>query len=478
MGVKKIYILTNFSAYLKSYSPIIVVGEQLNMLKRAGYEPVLIASQGWNPPESSIFDSIKTERIFQPIIDGTTVDDAFEREVERIYGELNEIIDDNSVVITHDLIFLPDYVKHNVACRRIAAERPSISWMHWIHSATSPGVLIQERAMFGEKYKQHLSEKFPNSVICFPNAYDIPRVARNFGYEEDEVYEVPHSSDLSQILSPRFKRLYDEKRLGDSEVLMCLPLRLDRGKQAEMNIRLIAGCRRRGMTAHVVFCDFQSTGDDKVVYREELKKLAIEQGVEDCVTFLSEFDESAKMEVGHTEVLLFQAMCNVFLSASKSETYSLVAQEAMGFGNLCILNHDFAPMRQIYGQNAIYKQFSSNIGIDGQDGEITTTYSDIDAYFNDIATHTQYWLEHDKTLRGKTWVRVYRNPDYIFKQFVEPLLTRSNDDAEEIQEAEIFDRDTSVLRVAADTIGSIEPETLSREDNPARYQVDSEPTVS
>lgn len=425
---KQVYILTNFSAYLKSYSPIIVVGEQLLMLKRAGYEPTLITSQGWNPPEDSIFNSVRTERIFQPIIDGTVVDEAFELEVEKLYQELDEIIQDNSTVITHDLIFLPDYVKHNVACRRIASKRPSINWLHWIHSATSPGTLIQERAMFGEKYKQHLSEKFPNSVVCFPNAYDIPRVARNFGFEEDEVFEVPHSTNPIEGMQPIVQRLYDDKLLAQCDVLMVYPLRLDRGKQAEMNVRFVAACKEAGLYAHLVICDFQSTGGDKVVYRENLKKLAQELNAD--VTFLSEFDESASMESSHQVVLDLFTISNIFMLPSKSETYSLIAQEAMLKGNLCILNHDFMPMRQIYGKNALYRQFSSNIAFDGQDGDINTTHSDINGYFKDMATHIRYWLENDKVLAGKTWVRTRRNPDYIFRNYVEPLILRRNENAE------------------------------------------------
>ena len=51
------------------------------------------------------------------------------------------------------------------------------------------------------------------------------------------------------------------------------------------------------MTFHVVFCDFQSTGGDKVTSREELKALAERLEVADRVTFLSEFEELVSTEV-------------------------------------------------------------------------------------------------------------------------------------------------------------------------------------
>lgn len=426
--MKEIFILTNFSAFLRSYSPIIVVGEQIKQMTRAGYKPVLIASEGWDPPEDSIFSTVETRRITPAHVynEPKEFNETDLKEIEQLYESINDILPDDATVITHDLIFLPDYVKHNVACRRIASARPSIAWIHWIHSATSPHTLINERSMYGEKYKELLNTKFPNSIVAFPNAYDIPRVAKNFSYEEDEVFEVPHSTDPTEGMQQVVRRLYDEKELGDADILMVYPLRLDRGKNAEINVRVIAECKNVGLNAHLVFCDFQSTGDDKVVYRQDLKDLAEELGAAENVTFLSEFDDGSQMESAHQVVLDLFTLSNFFIFPSKSETYSLVTQEAMMRGNFCILNHDFAPMRQIYGKHAIYRQFSSNIGMDGFDGEIKTEYSDIQGYMRNIASNMRYYLENNKVISGKTFVRTKRNPDAVFRDYLEPLLYRNN----------------------------------------------------
>lgn len=401
------------------------------MFKRGGYEPTLITSSGWNPPEDSIFASVETKRLTSVVIDGTTVDEAFEADVELLYEEMKDILEDESVIFTSDLIFLPDYVKLNVACRRLAVEFPSIQWVHLIHSATSPGSLIKERAMFGEKYSELLNSKFPNSIVIYPNAYDIPRVAHNYSYEENEIVEVPHSTDPIEGMSRIVQRLYNELELWKPEVLMVYPIRLDRGKYCEAQIYIMAGCKANDMTSHVVFCDFQSTGDDKVVYREDLKRLAAELDVSDRVTFLSEFEESASMEVSHDVVLDLFTLSNVFALPSKSETYSLIAQEAMLKGNLCLLNQDFAPFRQIYGKNALYKQFDgANIAINGLDGAIDTQHDPIEGYYQGIASNIKYYLENDKVIRGKTWVRTQRNPDYIFQNYIKTLLAKDTDEAE------------------------------------------------
>lgn len=421
--VMKVFILTNFSQYLKSYSPIIVVGEQLKMLTRAGYEPVMITTEGWDPPEDSIFHGIETEHLY-PSGGHDKIDDIFEADVLDIYKRLEEIIPENSVVITHDLIFLPDYVKHNIAARRLAEKRPSVRWLHWVHSATSPNTLIQERSIYGEQYKELLLSKFPNSIVCYPNANDIPRVARNFSFEEYEVVEVPHSTDPTEGMERIVQRLYDEKKLGDVEILMVAPMRLDRGKNPQHLVRLQKAFKEANMSSHLIFCDFQSTGDDKVVLRNECIDLAKKLKIDDRVTFLSEFDASAMLEVSHKTVLDLFTLSNVFVCPSRSETYSLVTQEAMLKGNLVYMNQDFPAFKQIYGDNALYRQFDgAEIASDGFDGKTETTHTDIDLYYLErIALATKAWLLQDRVLRAKTWVRTKRNPDYVFRTYVEPLL--------------------------------------------------------
>jgi glycosyltransferase involved in cell wall biosynthesis len=399
------------------------------MLTRAGYEPILIASEGWETPEDDIYATTETKFTY-PFASHNPNDkvENIEELVDLAYQQLNDILPDDAVVLTHDLIFLPDYTILNLAARRLAVDRPSISWIHMVHSATSPQAVSSERGMYGEKYAEALMSPFPNSVIAYPNSYSKRQVAINFNFEEDLVVEIPHSTDPTEGLHPLVQRFYDDKKIGDSEVFMIYPLRLDRGKYAEADIELVAGFRRAGIKAQVLFCDFQSTGDDKVVYREDLKKLARKLDVEDRVTFLSEFDDMANMDVSHDIILDFFTLSNIFIMPSKSETYSLVAQEAMLKGNLVIMNQDFAPFRQIFGDAALYRQFDgANIGIDGLSGEINTTLNDSEAYYRNLAKELKYYLGNDKVLKAKTFVRTERNPDAVFRNYLEPLLLRRTD---------------------------------------------------
>lgn len=427
---KNVYILTNFSTYLRSFSPIIVVKEQLKQLTRAGYNPILIVCEGWETDDET-FNSVETKYMY-PTANHNP--DALVEETEQIvdisYNQLNEILPDRATVLTHDLIFLPDYTITNLAARRLANDRPFVRWIHWVHSATNPETVSKERNMYGEKYAEALLSSFPNSIIAYPNGYDIRRVAMNFNFEEDAVIEIPHSTDPTEGLHPLVQRFYNDKKIGDVEAFIVYPLRLDRGKYVEADVQLVAGFRRIGVKAHLLVCDFQSTGDDKVIYREDLKKLAESLDVADRVTFLSEFDDMAQMDVSHDIILDFFTLSNIFLMPSKSETYSLVTQEAMLRGNLVLMNQDFAPFRQIFSDAALYRQFDgANIAISGLNGEIQTTHNDIGLYYQGLAAEIKYYLQHDKVLKAKTWVRTKRNPDYVFKEFLEPLLMLGDEHA-------------------------------------------------
>ena len=174
----------------------------------------------------------------------------------------------------------------------------------------------------------------------------------------------------------------------------------------------------------MVFMDFHSTGGDKVKYREELKQLAIDSGLaSNEVIFTSEFDEKLKLECPRQMVKDLMCISNVFILPSKSETFSLVAQEAAITGNFLILNFDFPPIRSIYGDKPLYKKFSSNIDINtGLKGDTNTNYKNEEDYFHEIAGCICSRLEHDSLMALRTKTRKDQNLKAVFRKYFEPLL--------------------------------------------------------
>lgn len=428
--MKKVCIATTFSSCDDAYSLIGVVQNQIRMLVSGGYEPVVIVKQGFRAEQTFALPQVTLRYI--PVVSASNyiseaVDASFKSDVEKLKVSLIENLKDVDVVLTHDLIYQPESLKLNFAARLAIKENDHIAkirWLHWVHSATSPQTLGKELKQ-SDTYFDVASQRFPNSFVIFPNSYSIPRVARNFGYEEDQVKVVHHSTNMPSLCKwdEVVTQLVMEKNMLDADAIAVYPVRLDRGKQVEVVIKTFAQLKKLDCSVRVIVADFHSTGGDKVTYRKDLHNLAVDWGLNDQeLTFTSEFHESWHVSVPNKVVHDLFELSNVFMMPSKSETYSLVAQEAALLGNLLVLNHDFAPFRDIYGKDAIYKQFSANIGFDGLDGDISTTYGDERAYFHDVAMRIKYELENNMVLAQQKRLRKYRGPQYIFKNELEPLF--------------------------------------------------------
>jgi len=410
--MKKVAILTNFSSLYQAYSLCIVVERQVKALTLNGYKPKVIVMDGFKP--EGAFTDPNVELCYMPRMKCSNEwkkDETFDFDVKRVKEKLLEYLQGVDVVLTHDLFYQAAMQKYDAAARQVAKIYPKIRWLHWIHSATS---------------SRDRGEKFPNSLVVYPNSFDIPRVARAFGYEEDEVKVVPHAIDVCRFFNmhPLSEKIIRKNNILQADVIMTYPLRLDRGKQPEYLIKIASALKRRGKTAKIIYIDFHSTGGDKAKYREELKKQAIENGFRSSdVIFTSEQDPKLKLECPREMVKDFMEISNVFCLPSKSETFSYVAQEAAITGNFMILNYDFPAMRSIYGKYPTYKKFSSNVNIsDGMDGETTTTYENENAYFDDIASYICYELEHDRIMAMRSKIRKEHNLQAVFKKYMEPLF--------------------------------------------------------
>ena len=417
---KRVAIFTTFRSADFAYSLNRVVQDQIKMLVYNGYEPVVFVCQGFKAIEAYTLPGVTLFYLPDvPTSNEGILPEGYEVHVDRMVIALRQGLKDIDVILTHDLISQPAHLIHNLAARRICTEFPKLRWLHWVHSVFSSNLEsnVHEASRIGR-------EKFPNSFIVFPNSFDIPRVAINFHVEETDVKWVPHPTDIEELfnMDPVSRAVIKKHDLLNQDVLIVYPCRLDRGKQPHMVIETIAACKRNGLKAKCVIMDFHSTGGDKVIYRNEMLELAKELNCTDDVIFFSQEDKKYEYEAPHQVVRDFMVISNIFIMPSRSETYSLVVQEAALCGNFVILNHDFLPFRSIFGELPKYYQFSANIGMNGLDGSTQTDYSDRDAYFFSIAAYIRYMITFDKTLAFRTQLRKTRNLYAVFKNYLEPLL--------------------------------------------------------
>lgn len=428
--MKKVAVVCDFYSVDEAYSLVNVASNQIRMLLRAGYSPRVLVDDHFPDPKEKPdevpypWDSVELFRLPSvPRSNFVELPDDWRTHFETMTNGMREGLEGIDIALTHDMIYQPAQLLYQKSGRVIAKERgDTLHWGHTIHSATSPALISTSN-----KYLQELKVPFPYSKIIFPNNFSSQRVAQNFGYEERNIVFVPHAVNYCKFFGfhEMTTRIVEEKNMLSADVIMVYPLRLDAGKQPSWLVRIGAGLKKLGKSIRIVYVAFHSTGAEKIQVKNEVYKLARELGLNEYeVTFTCDFDESLKVRCPRQMVRDFMILSNVFCLPSRSETYSLVAQEAGLAGNLLVLNYDFAVMYSLYGSDAIYAKFSSNWdAMTGMDGETQVSYSPSpEAYGHDIAKRIVYELQHEKALAMKTKLRQTRNLNYVMKNYLEPLL--------------------------------------------------------
>jgi glycosyltransferase involved in cell wall biosynthesis len=385
-----------------------VVLDQLAMLSKNGYEPTLLvmASEDWEQP-ADLFADPAVQLVQYPKVKWVNAEeeeDAFFSDIDQLTNALEAALENIDVALTHDLIYMPRFIKLHLAARRVAEKNSKLKWLHWIHSATSPSQLKRE-GIADLLFEDLLAKHWPGSYPVFFNSMSRSRIAQNFSYDESAVKVIPHPTNVSDFfsLSPLATRLYEEKQLYQADFVTTVPARLDRGKQVEWVIRIFACLKSLGNSVRVLVMDFHSQSAEKNGYRQDLKALAADWGLSDSdITFISEFDQSVRVEAPHSLVRELLLLSTVYIQPSRSESYSLSAQEAALCGNLLVLNADFPPLREIFGEQALYCQFSSNIDrVQLLDGTTELTVQAVEfqqrptGYPNNSITHVNgsWWVD-------------------------------------------------------------------------------------
>ncbi len=436
MKENKVAIFTSFYDFDPGYSLCNCVEDQLRMFVENGYKIKLFVDHVFRNPGGYWAHPNITYALLPPVQRSNEgqLNDKWKEETDAIYECLKEELKDYKVVLSHDLVLQPAELIYNYGARKLAAERGDLRWLNWCHSPTQAHISCNIKEI-----RDVISQKFPNSFICYPNDWDRKRVAINHNLELDEVKCVYHPSDFISLLcgdaddmsekglktlnlTRDFVKDFD---LWNKDVISVYPCRLDRGKQPEFNIKTMAKIKESGRSVLMVIFDFHSTGGDKVTYREELKQIARQWGLTDkeCV-FISEWKPETNYNVPRQFILNLKKFSDFHMHSSNTETYSLVCQESVATKNFLVLNHHLPVMRDIYGsKNPLYELFGSTVdSLTGENGSTTLNIFDEQLEFGNRAKRILYFLENNAVLSEWRFIRKHRNLDYVFKNQLEPLL--------------------------------------------------------
>jgi glycosyltransferase involved in cell wall biosynthesis len=411
---KKVGMFTTFFEDSSGYSLIAVAETQIGMLLRGSYDPVVLVQENFEASEDSLWrPEIIDIRPLIPALELTTgVAKDFKERVERILNALRDELKDVDVCITHDIILQEFYKEHNCAMREYSKERPDLLWLHWIHSCPRPRGTTT--------YPKNCRYQAPPGYIIYPNHSDLGQVCRTYRLQGQEwrakTCRAGHAIDpLSWPYDKLTRDLVKRADLLSGKVVVVYPARLDRGKQPEKIIRLLAGVQQMNYEVRLLVIDWQSQGEHFQRYMDELLDLSSALGLQGKVNFTSRLDDRCSQGVPHRVVLELMQLSNVYVHPSRIETYSLVVHEAMLSGCLCVLNHDLTVMRELYGDNAIYMDFGSDY--------VSRDYGDDEqVHWNVEAGRLLAELTRgNRSAWAKTVARCEWSPDALWKE-MEPLL--------------------------------------------------------
>lgn len=412
---QEICLFTTFYEAESGYSIIGVAETQLRALLDHGYEPIVLVQENFKEPETGVWRSEMID--LRPVIPfmhlNNGVAEDFEERTTKIETVLREHLETVGVCIAHDIILLDTYKEHNVAMRRVAPDFPQLLWLHWIHSRPSGGDM-------GD-YPNNSRHTAPPGYIVYPNNSDVGGVAGayNIGGQEwrVKVTRFGHAIDPLRVWPYDSLTVDLAKASGllEGEVACVYPARLDRGKQPEKIIKLMHGVQAAGYEPRLLIIDWQSAGTRFQKYINELLQLAQQLGLNKKVNFTSRLDDRCSQGVPRRVVQELMDLSNVYVHPSRVETYSLVVHEAILRGCLAVLNWDLRAMQELFGDAAVYMDFSSD-----DSGKKTYKPSE-QQFWNDEALRLLAELHTNRAVMAKTKARREWNPDALWKEF-EPLM--------------------------------------------------------
>lgn len=468
----RIGILTTFYDFNKAYSLCSVVEAQLIALVKYGYNPVLFVHDNFKgdvPKGVEIRKIVPRFKLIDYSANQPVAKDFFEQ-VKKIKEALEQNLQDIDVAFTHDWIFQGWFLPYNVAMREADLK---CKWLHWIHSAPSPRPAVQYPHDCRYKMMPNSKLIYMNNydVIRLAEMYD------GWADDIRVVYNPLDVRSFTEY-HPLTKGLIEKYKLLEADIIDIYPISMTRavgGKQPDKIIWLLSKLKKLGKSVRFIVCNAHSTAEKEKTLVKKYLEYAKECGLDEGdVIFTSLYEnpepnefyllkcpnceytygqeqngqvsykydketficDKCKKEITRSqfrkidrspnprfpyesgvpnEVIrqLFQ-ISNLFVFPTMSENCPLILLEAAQGKNLLVLNKSFEPLREFFGENALYFEFGSLIE--------KVNYQDDEKYYEDMAKIIIAELKNNKPLNAFNNLKQKFNIDWIFRNQLEPLL--------------------------------------------------------
>lgn len=419
-GKLKIGIFTTFYKIDPGYSICNVVLQQLNLLLKYGYQPVLFVLTTFKDddkvPSGVEVRKIIPQLILEPYGSGNL--DNLDPDVDKTVVALETNMADIDVCLTHDIIFINSCLPYNIALRNaIDGALNKVKWLHWMHSAPS------HRPTLDGSPWDNLYTLPKNSKLIYMNHTDVVRAAEMYGVFPKDVRTIFNPMDIRDLFNfnPLTRELIDAYDLMKPDLLCVYPLSTtrmdDNGKQLSKVIITMSQLKALGKTVALVVPNAHANAQKEKDAIEEMYKLAASKGLERRELIFTSLHDKPKWENGvyHDVVRDLFLLGNLFIFPSVSENCPLTLLEAMAGKNILILNKDFAPMADLPLEAAHYFKFGSlENKVDYVGG--------IDKYLSDVAKVIVSEFENNKVIKANTRLRQVFNIDAIAKNQLIPTI--------------------------------------------------------
>ena len=424
MKKPKVACLTTFYAWIKTYSLTTVLENQLISLVKYGYSPVLFVLPSFTDdalvPKGVEIRKVIPQIILEPyhahIFDhNAPVPEQFEEDKKKVITALDEHLGDIDIAITHDWSLVDDYMVYAAALAE--THIPHLRVFNWIHSA--PSARYDGCMEYPWKCQYTIA---PNHRIVYLNNTDALMVAERYGNELKNVRIVHNPIDARTFFKPDelVSKMIDQFGLLDADILQVYPVstpRMVENKQVDKVIRIFGKLKKLGRTVRLVVCNAHANQDREKMTIDNMKALAEQCGLDlkKEIIFTSLINPPTyEHGVSHDIVKDLFLLSNLFIFPTTSENAPLILLEAASARNLLVLNDDFLPLREFFGESALYFKFSSL--------RQQTKYTDEEQYYEDVAKIINSELKYNKPLQAfRKWKQNY-NSDFIFLHEIEPML--------------------------------------------------------
>ncbi len=424
----KVGILTMFNGLDRTYSLVNVVAEHLQMLLDHNIHVKLLVTEGCSDLDGfGIYSDKRVEWVkvtntlngkiiqwYDYSLPYGNIHETFFEEADLIAKDLVSKLLDVDICIMHDILFQGWHLIHNVAIRKAQKSLPHVKFIAFTHSLPFPPA-ANVKWPFSARYTP-----MPNTIYAYPCESGLPMLAKQYNLSENKCRAIHNSLNLLEDMSESVRDLSKKTDLMSPDILIVYPARLTPAKKQE-KIAAFAGSIKKinHQKVKIIFCDFPSMDIDPKIYKEIIKKIGLEYGLE-------EEDIVFTTDLGYLNgfprkgVLDLFTLSNLFICPSYSESFGLIVLEAASRGNFIVLNESVPALKEI-GENmqAYFMRWDArNFGFDTKE----TYHPNEENYYKAHAEKIMNLMSKNPVIISKTMVRQRYNPTWIFENQLKSLL--------------------------------------------------------